>query len=185
MAGLDHRGVELTWVGDRDDRIFREMVNATRLVPATLLLLQLACVACRQEPPQSRVARACPSIAIAEVAGSAGAGNSLRSADGRVVSVLDPPLLTTRDVAGARLGQAEGREVLELDLDQEAAARLRSYSANHVGAQLAFVLDGRVRQVMRVLDPIVGNGLMVDPGDPDEVTALAHALGDGRCAKKP
>jgi hypothetical protein len=35
---------------------------------------------------------------------------------------------------------------------------------------------------MRVLDPIVGNGLMVDPGDPKEVASLAHALGDGRCA---
>ncbi len=161
------------------------MVNATRLVPATLLLLQLACAACRQEPAQSRAAPACPSIAIAEVAGSAGTGKPLRAADGRVVSVLDPPLLTTRDVAGARPGQAEGRSVLELDLDREAAARLRSYTASHVGAQVAFVVDGRVRQVMRVLDPIVGNGLMVNPGDPDEVAALAHALGDGRCTKNP
>ena len=36
---------------------------------------------------------------------------------------------------------------------------------------------------MRVLDPIVGTGLMVDPGDPDEAAALAHTLGDGRCVR--
>jgi preprotein translocase subunit SecD len=82
------------------------------------------------------------------------------------------------------VGQAEGRDVLELDLDEPAAARLRSYTAGHVGTQLAFAVDGRVRQVMRVLDPIVGNGLIVDPGDPQEVASLAHALRDGRCARR-
>jgi preprotein translocase subunit SecD len=158
------------------------MLNATRLVPATLLLLQLACAACRQEPPESRAAPACPSLAVAELAVSTGTGKPLPTPDGRAVSVLDPPVLATRDVAGARLGEAEGRQVLELELEQEGAARLRAYTASHVGSQLAFVVDGRVRQVMRVLDPIVGKGLMVDPGDPTEIAALAHALGDGRCS---
>ena len=159
------------------------MGKSTRLVPATLLLL-LACAACRQEPAQARATPVCPSIAVAELAVSPETGKRLPTANGRVVSVLDPPLLTTRDVVGARLGQAEGRDVLELDLDPAAAARLRSYTAGHVGAPLAFVVDGRVRQVMRVLDPILGNGLIVDPGDPKEVTALAQALGDGRCADR-
>jgi len=157
------------------------MLNATRLAPAVLLLLQLVCAACREEPAQSRSAAVCPSIAVAELAGSPGTGNPLPTSGGGVVSVLDPAIVATPDIAGARLGQAEGRQVLELDLDQGAAARLRSFTAKHVGARLAFVVDGRVRQVLRVLDPIVGNGLMVDPGDPDEVAALARALGDGRC----
>jgi preprotein translocase subunit SecD len=155
------------------------VINAARL---TLLLLQLACAACGQEPAQSRAAPACPSIAVAELASSPATGSPLSTSDGRVVSVLDPPILATRDVAGARLGEAEGRQVLELHLEQEGAARLRAYTASHVGTQLAFVVDGRVLQVMRVLDPILGNGLMVDPGDPKELAALAHALGDGRCA---
>jgi hypothetical protein len=161
------------------------MINATRLVLATLLLVQLACAACRQQPLQSRAAPACPSLAIAQVTASPGSGKQLPAVDGGVVSVLDPPLVANRDLSGARVGQAEGRQVLELGLEQDAAARLRSYTADHVGAQLAFVVDGRVRQVMRVLDPIVGDGLMVDPGDPDEVTALAHALGGGRCSDNP
>ena len=158
------------------------MVNATRFAPVTLLLLQLACGACRQEPPRSRAAPLCPTIAVAELAGSPGTGTPLPASGGRVVAVLDPAIVGPSDVVGARLGQAEGRQVLELELDQEAAAQLRSYTASHVGAQLAFVVDGHVRQVMRVLDPIVGNGLMVDPGDPAEVAALARALGDSRCA---
>ena len=158
------------------------MINATRLVLASLSLLQLACAACRQQPLQSRAAPACPSLAIAQVTASPGSGKQLPAVDGGVVSVLDPPLVANRDLSGARVGQAEGRQVLELGLEQEAAARLRSYTADHVGGQLAFAVDGRVRQVMRVLDPIVGNGLVVDPGDPDEATELAHALGDGRCA---
>jgi preprotein translocase subunit SecD len=158
------------------------MLNASRLAPATLLLLELVCAACREEPARSRPAAVCPTLAVAELARTPGTGNSLPTSDGGVVSVLDPAILATRDIAGARLGQAEGRPVLELDLDQEAAARLRSFTANHAGVQLAFVVDGQVRQVMRVLDPIVGNGLIVDPGDPGEVAALARALGDGRCA---
>jgi preprotein translocase subunit SecD len=160
------------------------MLNATRAVPAAVLLIQLACPACRPEPARSRAATVCPSLAIVEIASSAEAGKPLPTVDGRTISVLDPPVVATPDVAGARLGQADGRQVLELDLDPEAAARLRSYSASHVGTQLAFVIDGRVRQVMRVLDPIVANGLMVDPGDPEEVVALAQTFDEGRCASR-
>ena len=101
---------------------------------------------------------------------------------GLAVAVLDPPIVTTKDAASARLGKAEGRDVLEVDLKEEAAARLRAYSASHVGAQLAFVVDGRVRQVGRVLDPIVGTGIIVDPGDSNEAAALVSSLRDGDCA---
>jgi preprotein translocase subunit SecD len=157
------------------------MLTTMRLVPAILVL---ACAACRPEPAQSRSAPACPSIAIAEVAASSGPAKQLPTTGGAVISVLEPLILTSHDVVGAKVGQAEGRDVLELQLDQEAAARLRSYTADHVGAQLALAVDGRVRQVMRVLDPVVGDGLIVDPGNPDEVATLTHALGDGRCAER-
>src|SRR5262249_54294052 len=159
------------------------MSNAALFRPATIVLL-LACAACRQEPAKSLAAEICPSIAIAEVAASPGTGSSLPTVDGRVVSVLDPPILTTSDITAARVARAEGRDVLELALVQVAAERFRSYTANHVGSQLGFAVDGRVRRVMRVLDPIVGNGLIVDPGDTKEVASLARALGDPRCARR-
>jgi hypothetical protein len=36
----------------------------------------------------------------------------------------------------------------------------------------------------RVLDPILGNGLVVDPGDAQAVTSIAHAFGARRCAER-
>lgn len=160
------------------------MFNATRVLLATVLATQLGCSAARQETALSRAAAVCPSIEIAEVAGSPSAGKSLPAANGATVAVLDPPIVTTKDTADARLGKAEGRDVLEIDLEEEASARLRAYSASHVGARLAFVVDGRVRQVGRVLDPIVGKGIIIDPGDSKESAALVSALRDGGCAAK-
>jgi len=159
------------------------MLSATRWLLVTMATMQLGgCSPPAERSPEARAALPCPSIVIAEVAALPSVGEPLPAANGATVSVLSPPIVTTNDVVGERLGRAEGRDVLEIDLGSEAAARLRAYSASHVGAQLAFVVDGRVRQVLRVLDPIAGAGLIVDPGDPTEVAALASSLGDPRCA---
>lgn len=159
------------------------MLDTARLVlAAAIVVAQLGCSPARQAADMSRAAPVCPRIVIAAVGGSPSAGKTLPAADGTFVSVLDPPIVTTVDVAGARLGEAEGRAVLELELDEQGAARLRAYTASHVGAQLAFGIDGRVRHVGRILDPIVGAGVMIDPGDSNEAAALVSALRDGRCA---
>lgn len=160
------------------------MGDETRFLLATAAAVQLGCSPPAEKSPQPRVGPACPSVVIAEVAPSSAAGEPVPAANGAVVYVVAPPIVTTKDLVGARLAKAEGRDVLEIDLDEPAAARLRAYSASHVGAQLAFTVDGRVRQVGRVLDPIVGSGLIVDPGDSNEAAALASSLRDAGCAAK-
>jgi hypothetical protein len=106
------------------------MFNATRLLLATVVTAQLGCSPSGQGSARSQAAPVCPSIVIAEVAGSPSAGKSLPAANGTAVSVLDPAIVTTKDLVGARLGKAEGREVLEIDVDEDAAERLRAYSAS-------------------------------------------------------
>jgi len=150
-------------------------------VLSSIAIAAVGCSPAPQPPAESRDAPRCPSVVIAQVADAASAGKAVPRLGGGTVSVLDPPIVSTRDVAAARLGKAEGRDVIEIDLTEPAAARLRAYSETHVGKQLAFIIDDRVRKVLRLLDPIAGTGIIVDPADSNEASALLSSLGDGRC----
>jgi len=96
--------------------------------------------------------------------------------DQTTVRVSDQPLVTTRDISAARAGTAEGSPVLEIDLREAPAARLREFSAEHVGVRLAFIVNGHVRMIVRILDPILGSGFIIDPVTRVEADALAKSL---------
>ena len=78
----------------------------------------------------------------------------------RIVSTK--PLMTIRDVADVRRATAEGKQVLAVDLHPAGGKRLQEFSAGHVGNQIAFIVNGRVRHVVRVRDP-------------DEIVSSFHA----------
>jgi preprotein translocase subunit SecD len=122
----------------------------------------------------------CAVVEIAEVAapGSADA-RELMSMDGTAIAVSRHALVSTADIAAARPALAEGHDVLEIDLSPSSAATLRAFSAAHVGTRLAFVVNGQVRNVARILDPIMGQGLIIDPVSPAEAAALAGCLHGG------
>lgn len=124
------------------------------------------------------VAAARPLIEIATVAQSTDStARSFPAADGAVVRVVNTPLVALADIKDARVGDAEGEKVLEISLKPSPAARVRAYSAGHVGnTQMAFIVNGEVRKVVKILDPIEGDGIIVGPMSEAEGKAIADAV---------
>ena len=146
------------------------------------LALGSLCTACvhgsqSQTPRLGLASSACTSIEVVELAPeNAITGRLFPTMDQTMVRVSDQSLVTTRDISEARAGTAEGSPVLEIDLREAPAARLREFSAQHVGVNLAFIVNGHVRKVVRLLDPIGGSGFIIDPVTRVEADALAKSL---------
>lgn len=51
--------------------------------------------------------------------------------------------------------------VLNLNLSRASAQRLRDFTAANVGGRLAVLVDGRPLKVVKVLDPIHGDGVLI------------------------
>jgi len=150
-----------------------------RMVALALGGLCSACVhgSQSQTPRPGLASSACTSIEVVELAPeNAITGRLFPTMDRTMVRVSDQPLITTRDISAARAGTAEGSPVLEIDLREAPAARLREFSAEHVGVRLAFIVNGHVRKVARILDPILGSGFIIDPVTRVEADALAKSL---------
>ena len=65
----------------------------------------------------------------------------------------------------------------------DAARRVQSFSATHVGQRMAFVVNGRVINTPKILDPITGSGFLLAPFQrqaADDLAALINGR-DPRC----
>ena len=132
------------------------------------------------ENPASRAALACPRLEIAAV--SSGGASAVRIAPSALgpVSLQMADLASTEDVIGAFVNTTEGAPVLNLTFKREAGLRIRNFTARHVGGSIAIIVDGGVTRVVKVLDPIKGDGILIGPVDRSSATALATRL--NRCA---
>jgi len=129
-------------------------------------------------------AATCPAIEIAVVAheGEAGA-RTFGAADGHPLMVRSRPLVSSRDIIDAGVSSAEGATGLDVRVSADAKERVRSYTAGHIGDRLAFIVEGRPKMVLKILDPIVRDGFWLSPMDPDAARKMASAL--RACAQLP
>jgi preprotein translocase subunit SecD len=67
------------------------------------------------------------------------------------------PLVTTGDITGATASQTEGRWDLDFTVTDDAARRVHDFSKQHVGSNLALVVDGKVHGTPRIAAAIIGN----------------------------
>ena len=80
------------------------------------------------------------------------------------------------------MSHADGQDGIGFDLSRPAGERLRVFTAKNVGAQLAFVIDGRARMVAKVLDPMKGDAVWISPFPSAEGQALAQRV--NACIKR-
>jgi hypothetical protein len=132
--------------------------------------------------PAIATAGDCPAFEVGVVARQGDGAQMFKTPEGISVAVSSPALVSARDVVGAEVSSAEGRTGLSVRVDAQAAERVRSFTASHVGARLAFIVDGRVQSVVKVLDPITRDGFWVSPMAPDTAGRLASAFSD--CARE-
>jgi len=126
---------------------------------------------------------ACPSVEVARVAPAGLATSRLFPGPGQgKIAVEEAPLINRRDVIKADATLAEGTWGLGLRLSPEGAARMRSFTTAHVGDRLAFIVQGRAKMVVKILDPISGDSVWVSPFDKQAAQRLAGRI--NACATK-
>ncbi|MCU1338548.1 MAG: hypothetical protein JWO19_4129 [Bryobacterales bacterium] len=145
-----------------------------------LLMASIACCVLSAQTPPS-VTPTCPTMEVSVVADKSGDSvRSISSADGSLVSLNEKPLLSIDDFTDASVSLTEGQIVLNISMTTDAAKRIQMFTANNVGKQLAFLVNGRLIKKARILDPITGKGIMFSPFVRDEAQKLADSINHKR-----
>lgn len=66
--------------------------------------------------------------------------------------------------------------VLNVTMTTEGAQRMQVFSSTNIGRTLAFVVNERVTNMPKILDPITGKGFLIGPFDRDEAQKLADSI---------
>ena len=114
-----------------------------------------------------------------EVLGRSGPGASRSPAPDFFLVARDADV-TGRDIRSARATTDEnGLPTVSFSLTQDGARRFATFTANHVGRQLAIVLDGRVQSAPVVETPITGGEGQIRGFTREEASDLALVLRAG------
>jgi hypothetical protein len=119
-------------------------------------------------------APACPRLEIAIVDDQG--TRLITGPDGKVLHLNRAPILSMVDFTGANVTLTEGEIVLNLNLSREGGLRIQQFSKDHVGTTMAFIQDGEVIKTAKIVDPILGDGILVGPFDRAKADALADVI---------
>ena len=147
-------------------------------VAYTLLSLSISlCLACAT---RSEAGAPCPVIEVSAVADSQTNSNKAVPLNDTTTIVMSrTPLVSTRDITGATASQANDRWALEFTVTDDAAKRVHEFSKQHVGTNLALVVDGKVYGTPRIAGAIAGNRYRIDGFNRADAERLAAALSIG------
>jgi preprotein translocase subunit SecD len=124
--------------------------------------------------------RPCPTIEVSMVADQPGDGaRTFQTTAGQTVTLTATPLLTVDDFTDANVTLTEGQIVLNVTMTTESAERVQKFSASHVGHRMAFVVNNRVINTPKILDPITGRGFLLAPfvqAQADDLAALINGV---------
>lgn len=149
------------------------------IVRNTLLSLMIClCLACSA---RHEAAAPCPAIEMSAVTDTQtdSAKTAVMLNDTTTILMSRVPLVTTGDITGATASHAEGRWVLNLTVTHDAAKRVHEFTKQHVGRNLAQVVDGKVYGTPRIADAIVGNRYRIEGFDQADAERLATAISNG------
>ena len=100
----------------------------------------------------------------------------ISSPEGELLSLTEKPLLTIDDFTDANVSVTEGQIVLNVSMSAESAKRVQAFTASHVGTKIAFLVNGRVINTPKILDPITGKGFLIGPFSRVEAQKLADSI---------
>jgi preprotein translocase subunit SecD len=89
------------------------------------------------------------------------------------------PLVTTRDITGATASQTDDQWILSFTVTDDAAKRVRDFTEQHVGRNLALVVDGKVHGTPRIASAIVGNSYRIGGFNRADAERMATAISNG------
>lgn len=147
-------------------------------VAYTLLSLLISlCLACAT---RSEAGAPCPAIEVSAVADTQTDSSKTGTLNDTTTIVMSrTPLVATGDITGATASQSNDQWVLNFTVTDDAAKRVHEFSKQHVGTNLALVVDGKVYGTPRIAGAIVGNRYRIEGFNQTDAERLATAISNG------
>jgi preprotein translocase subunit SecD len=156
-------------------RMARKPAFAVVYTLASLLIS--VCLACAT---RSEAGAPCPAIEVSAVAdGQTDSSKTGTLNDTAVIVMSRTPLVATSDITGASASKINYQWVLNLTVTDDAAKRVHEFSKQHVGTNLALVVDGKVYGTPRIAGAVVGNRYRIDGFSQADAERLATAISNG------
>ena len=147
------------------------------IVHTLLSLMICLCLACAT---RHDAGASCPAIEMSAVADTqTDSTKTVTLNDTTTILMSRTPLVATADITGATASQTGNQWVLNFTVTDDAAKRVHEFSKQHVGRNLALVVDGKVHGTPRIAGAIVGNGYRIDGFNRADAERLATAISNG------
>ena len=146
------------------------------IVHTLLSLMICLCLACATRHEAGAL---CPAIEMSAVADTqTDSSKSVTLNDTTTILVSRTPLVATGDITGATASQAGDQWVVNFTVTDDAGKRVHEFTKQHVGRNLALVVDGKVHGTPRIAGAITG-GYRIDGLDRADAERLATAISSG------
>jgi len=89
------------------------------------------------------------------------------------------PLVATGDITDATASLTGDQWVLNFTVTDDAAKRVHDFTKQHVGRNLALVVDGKVHGTPRIAAAIIGNKYHIGGFDQSHAEWMATAISNG------
>jgi preprotein translocase subunit SecD len=155
----------------------RDRKPAFVIVHTLLSLMICLCFACATSQEASVP---CPVIEISAVADMpSDSSKTVILNDTTTILISQIPLVATGDITSATASQTEDLWFLNFTVTDHAAKRVHDFTKQHVGKNLALVVDGKVHGTPRIASAIVGNGFQIEGFNRADAGRMATAINNG------
>jgi hypothetical protein len=136
------------------------------IVHTLLSLMICLCLACA---PHHEAGTPCPTIEMSAVADTqTDSSKTVTLNDTTTILMSRTPLVATRDITAATASQTD-----------DAAKRVHDFTEQHVGRNLALVVDGKVHGTPRIAAAVIGNSYRIGGFDRADAERLATEISNG------
>lgn len=147
------------------------------IVHTLLSLMICLCLACGA---RHEVGAPCPAIEMSAVADTqTDSSKSVTVNDTTTILMSRTPLVATGDITGSTASETEDQWVLNFTVTDDAAKRVHDFTKQHVGSNLALVVDGKVHGTPRIASAIVGNKYRIGGFNRADAERMATAMSNG------
>ena len=147
------------------------------IVRPVLSLMICLCLACAT---RKEVGGPCPAIEMSVVVDTqTDSSKTVTLNDTTTILVPRTPMVTTSDIISATASEGEDEWVLNLTVTDAAAKRVHDFTQQHVGSNLALVVDGKVHGTPRISSAISGNKYRIGGFNRADAERMATAISTG------
>jgi preprotein translocase subunit SecD len=148
------------------------------IVHTLLSLMICLCLACATAGREAGAR--CPAIEMSEVADTlTDSTKTVTLNDTTTILISRTPLVATGDITDATASLTGDQWVLNFTVTDDAAKRVHEATKQHVGRNLALVVDGKVYGTPRIAAAIIGNKYQIGGFDQSHAEWMATAISNG------